>query len=108
MSFSTYAWDYAPYMFKLKALIESHMFPPPAFSMYGLIEGKNVVRFRIGRGGKLLAVEVLGYEGSKMLVETSTQALDLSNPFPSLPPDFPDAYLEVTGQFRYDLIRERR
>lgn len=108
ISFSTYDWDFAPYMLKLKERIEAHMFPPAAFSLYGLIDGKNVVRFRIGRDGALLGMEALGYEGSKVLVETSTQALKLSNPFPPLPPDFPDQYLEVTGQFRYELIRSGR
>jgi hypothetical protein len=108
ISFSTYAWDFAPYMLRLKERIEAHMFPPAAFSLYGLIDGKNVVRFRIGRDGRLLGMEALGYEGSRVLVETSAQAVKLSNPFPPLPPDFPDRYLEVTGQFRYELIRDRR
>ncbi|MSS73993.1 MAG: hypothetical protein EXS64_21285 [Candidatus Latescibacteria bacterium] len=108
ISFSTYAWDFAPYMLKFKERIEAHMFPPAAFSLYGLIDGKNVVRFRIGRDGALLGMEALGYEGSKVLVETSTQAVKLSNPFLPLPPDFPDQYLEVTGQFRYELIRSGR
>ncbi|MBI2951340.1 hypothetical protein HYY27_04555 [bacterium] len=108
ISFSTYDWDFAPYMLRLKERIEAHMFPPAAFSMYGLIDGKNVVRFRIGRDGALLGMEVLGYEGSRALVETSTKAVELSNPFLPLPPNFPEQYLEVTGQFRYELIRDRR
>lgn len=108
LSFNTYDWDFAPYMLRLKERIEAHMYPPAAFSMYGLIEGKNVVRFRIGRNGALLGMEALGYEGSRVLVETSAQAVELSNPFPPLPPNFPEPYLEVTGQFRYELIRDRR
>ncbi|OGG55556.1 MAG: hypothetical protein A3F84_16685 [Candidatus Handelsmanbacteria bacterium RIFCSPLOWO2_12_FULL_64_10] len=108
ISFSTYDWDFAPYMLKLKERIEAHMFPPAAFSMYGLIDGKNVVRFRIGRNGALLGMEALGYEGSKALVETSVRAVELSNPFLPLPPNFPEQYLEVTGQFRYELIRDHR
>lgn len=108
LSFNTYEWDFAPYMLRLKERIEAHMFPPAAFSLYGLIDGKNVVRFRIGRDGTLLGMEVLGYEGSKVLVETSTKAVELSNPFLPLPLSFPEQYLEVTGQFRYELIGRSR
>jgi hypothetical protein len=106
LQFSTYDWNFAPYMFRLKERIEARMFPPAAFSLYGLIDGENVVRFRIGRDGKLLGMEVLGFHGSKVLIETSTHALELSDPFPALPPDFPEENLEVTGTFRYIRTRE--
>ena len=105
LSFNTYDWDFAPYMLKLKERIEAHIFPPAAFSLYGWIEGVNVVRFRISRSGGLLGVEILGYEGSQLLVETSTKAVELSNPFLPLPPSFPEQFLEVTGHFRYEIIR---
>ena len=105
LSLNTYEWDFAPYMIRLKKRIQDHIYPPAAFSLYGMIDGKNVIRFQIGRNGRLLGVEVMGYEGSKLLIETSAKAVELSDPFQPLPSNFPEAYLEVTGHFHYFLIR---
>ena len=103
---STYDWEFAPYLAYLKRHIGSHVTPPAAFSQYGLIEGKTLLRFRIHRDGRLETLEVLGYQGSPLLRDTSSRAVSLSAPFRSLPADFPDAYLEVKGLFEYVIIRD--
>ena len=105
LQLSTYAWNYAPYLAYLKRLIESNIFPPAAFTQYGMIDGKTLVRFKIMRDGSMKDMEVLKSDGSPLLRETSVRAVDLSSPFRPLPKDFPDSYLEITGQFNYVLIR---
>lgn len=105
LQLSTYAWDYAPYLAYLKRLIESNIFPPPAFSQYGMIHGKTLVRFKIFRDGSMKDLEVLKSDGSPLLRDTSVRAVNMSSPFRPLPKDFPNAYLEITGQFNYILMR---
>ncbi len=102
---STYDWAFAPYLAYLKRHIRSHVTPPAAFSQYGLIEGKTLLRFRIHRDGALETLEVMGFQGSPLLRDTSSRAVSLSAPFRPLPSDFPDPYLEVTGLFEYVIIR---
>lgn len=105
---STYDWDFAPYMKYLKRLVESNISPPPAFTHYGLIEGRTWVTFRIMRDGRLEALEVVrheGTEGSKILAETSLRAVRNSARFKPLPEHFPDEYLQISGLFEYLLHR---
>jgi len=103
LSFNTYNWEFAPYMLMLKSIIQNNIFPPLAFTKLGLINGVTVVRFRIYPNGELKALEVLGYKGHKSLMETSYDAVRISAPFPKLPDNFPEKYLEVTGKFVYIL-----
>lgn len=106
LQLSTYKWDFAPYLAYLKRHIGNHVFPPAAFTELGLIEGRTLLRFRILRDGRLKGLEVMNYDGSDLLRDTSYQAVALSAPFRPLPDDFPDAFLEVTGLFNYTLIRD--
>lgn len=100
VSFNTYAWEWAPYMFKLKEILTKNIYPPASFTRLGF-GGAHLVRFSISRNGSLTGPDLLGYEGDKVLTETSTQAIRLSAPFPPLPDDFPEKSLVVTIQFRY-------
>ncbi len=108
LQLSTYDWDFAPYLAYLKRHIGSHVFPPEAFTKYGLIEGKTLLRFKILRDGTMRDLEVLKYQGSGMLRDTSHRAVVLSAPFRVLPDHFPDEYLEITGLFNYSIIRNIR
>lgn len=101
LSFNTYDWDFAPYMLALKKKVERNIFPPPAFTRMGLISGDTVLRFKIYPGGEMRDLELLGYEGHRTLMETSMRAIEISVPFPPLPNDFPERYLEVTAKFSY-------
>lgn len=105
LAFNTYNWDFAPYMLRLKALIEQNIHPPYAFSHLGLIEGATILRFKIFPDGVLRDLEVLDYKGHRTLMETSTAAIQISAPFPDLPKNFPEPYLEVTGKFIYMIQR---
>jgi outer membrane biosynthesis protein TonB len=105
LSFNTYDWDFAPYMLMLKKKIGRNIFPPVAFTHLGLIDGETLLRFRIYPDGRMTELRVLDYNGHKSLMETSYNAVDVSAPFPPLPGNFPEPYLEVTGKFIYYVKR---
>lgn len=105
LSFNTYNWDFAPYMLMLKRRIGRNIFPPVAFTHLGIISGETLVRFKIYPNGLMKDLEILGYTGHKTLMETSWNAVKLSAPFPELPADFSEPYLEVTGKFIYFVRR---
>jgi outer membrane biosynthesis protein TonB len=101
LSFNTYDWEFAPYMLALKERISRNIFPPLAFSKLGMIDGDTLLRFRIYPDGRLADLQLLSYSGHRSLMETSRFAVTASAPFPSLPADFPESYLEVTAKFSY-------
>jgi len=101
VSLSTYAWDFAPYIFYMKKHIRNHIYPPPAFYQIGAISGETVLRFRVQVDGSMTDLVLINYTGHKALMETSMNAVKASNPFRPLPKDFPDPYLELTWTFIY-------
>jgi TonB family protein len=101
LSFNTYDWDFAPYMLAMKRAIESHLFPPYAFTHLGLVSGNNVVRFTVMPDGRIRGLEILGSDTHFSLDRTSVRAIESSVPFLPLPKDFPEEYLEVTAHFSY-------
>lgn len=105
-SLNTYDWDFAPYMIWLKRRIQENIYPPPAFTHMGLISGKTQLRFRIYPDGSLQTLEVIKFNGHESLMRTSVRAVQLSAPFRKLPGNFPEPYLEITGQFEYTIIRQ--
>lgn len=107
LSFNTYNWNFAPYMLALKRKIRRNIFPPPAFTQLGLISGTTLLRFKIFPDGQMKDLSILGYEGHKSLMQTSNTAIEISAPFPPLPSDFPEPFLEVTCRFSY-LIHRRK
>lgn len=107
LSFNTYNWDFAPYMLALKRKIRRNIFPPAAFTHLGMISGETLLRFKIYPDGRLRDLEILGYNGHKSLMLTSSNAVEASAPFLELPSDFPEPYLEVTGRFTYFIHRQK-
>ena len=104
LSLSTYAWDFAPYMLKLKRKIGRNINPPIAFTDLGIINGKYVIQFVITRKGELKSLILLDSVGDQSLEKTSIDAIRFSKPFDPLPEDFPDDILTITGTFNF-LIR---
>lgn len=103
---NTYAWDFAPYLLELKRKIQRNIFPPPAFTMLGIIEGEFVLQFGIVPDGRLEFLRVLDSNGHPSLELTSRKAVELSAPFPPLPANFPEKKLIITGRFMYSVYRE--
>jgi len=109
-SLSTYAWDYAPYLYILRERVRRRWFAPEAFNL-GLVSGRVIIRFKIMPDGALRDLEVLSYRDNDIpyqsLVASSRNAIISSSPFPPLPDDFLHPYLEITGTFYYQIMRAR-
>ena len=109
-SLSTYAWDYAPYLYILRERIRRRWFAPEAFNL-GLVSGRVIIRFKIMPDGALRDLEVLSYRDNDIpyqsLVASSRNAIESSSPFPPLPADFLHPFLEITGTFYYQILRAR-
>ena len=108
LSFNTYNWSFAPYLLELKRRIRQNIFPPIAFTRLGMISGTTLLRFKIYPNGELRDLRILGYQGDESLMKTSHTAIEVSAPFPRLPTDFPEPYLEVTGKFLYLVKKPRK
>jgi TonB family protein len=104
LSFNTYEWDFAPYMLAMKHAIESHLFPPYAFTHMGIVSGTNVVHFTVLPNGTIRDLEILGSDAHFSLDRTSVRAIEASVPFLPLPSDFPEECLEVTAHFSYVIL----
>ena len=103
--FNTYDWDFAPYMLAMKRKVESHMYPPYAFTHMGLVSGTNVIHFIVLPDGSVRDLKILTSNAHFSLDLTSIRAIELSLPFLPLPKGFPEDYLEVTAHFSYLIDR---
>jgi TonB family protein len=104
ISLSTYAWDFAPYIFYMKKRLKAHIYPPAAFYQMGVINGEIVVRFKLHPDGTTSDLMLVEYKGHKALTETSLNAVKASSPFKPLPENFPENYLELTWTFIYSIF----
>ena len=105
VSLSTYAWEYADYIQEMKRKLRANTHPPGAFTLLGIISGEAVLRFRVLPDGTAIDITEVTHRGDRSLMETSLDAVRFSSPFRSLPPDFPDEYLELTWTFIYTVYR---
>jgi hypothetical protein len=102
-SLNTTAWEWAPYMQRLKARIEEHIAPPAAF-YYGTAAWISRVRFRIGPDGRLLDFRLLDHRGVENLQYVALDAITGAADYEPLPPGFPEPYLEITGNFYFNVF----
>ena len=100
---NTTAWEWAPYMQRLKARIEEHISPPAAF-YYGTAAWISRVRFRIGPDGRLLDFRLLDHRGVENLQYVALDAITGGADYEPLPPGFPEPYLEITGNFYFNVF----
>lgn len=100
---NTTAWDYAPYMQRLKARIERHISPPAAF-YYGTAAWISRVRFRIAPDGRLLEIRLLDHRGVENLQYVALDAIQGAADYEPLPPGFPEPALEITGNFYFNVF----
>jgi len=112
LSLSTYAWEWAPYINKLKRKHASVWYAPPAYSRLGIIHGQTVIVFEIARDGSLVRAEVIDHKGHESLETSSYESIKAIFPFLPLPADFPDETLTITATLIYPdlkkLYNERR
>lgn len=107
ITLSTYKWNWAPYLHKMKAKLARVAIPPIAFYM-GLIHGKTVVIYEVGKEGQLLNLRVLDHQGHESLRVSSINAFESLFPFLPLPEDFPDETLTIVFTLVYPDLRQER
>ena len=108
LTLSTYKWPWAPYINAMKNKLYRVWYPPPAYSMLGIIHGYTIIRFEVMRDGTLKDVRVLRHEGHKSLEVSSEEAIKALFPFLPLPDEFPDETLTITAKLFYPDLRRRR
>lgn len=106
ISLSTYAWEWAPYIYALKRKLYQVWSPPVAYYYLGLIYGHTVIQFSISRDGQLLWYKVLEQNGHESLQQTSVNAIVALFPFKALPTNFPENQLTITAKLIYPNPRE--
>ncbi len=107
LQLSTYDWEFAPYLAYLKRHIGDHIHPPAAFTKLGIIQGRTRLKFRIMPDGRLAYLEVIDFDGSPYLRDTSIRAVELSADFRPLPAHFPDDFLDISALFHYLILDPR-
>ena len=93
---------YTSYLQGLKRRIELIWKYPETARRDGL-QGSLIMRFSIGKSGKLENVEVLRSSGYPMLDEAATQALKDANPYNPLPDNWKKDSFTITGTFVYKI-----
>ncbi|MGH7549948.1 MAG: hypothetical protein ACREK3_04250, partial [Gemmatimonadota bacterium] len=83
-SLNTTAWEFGPYMERLKRRIERHVFPPPAF-YYGTAAWATRVKFRIAPDGRLASLELLDHRGVRNLQHVALSAIEGAADYEPLP-----------------------
>ena len=106
LSLSTYAWEWAPYIQKLKNKHKSVWYAPPAYTQLGLIHGYTKIVFEIGRDGNLIRSKVIDHQGHESLQIASEASIKAIFPFLPLPDDFPDETLTITATLIYPDLRK--
>lgn len=108
MTLNTYAWEWAPYLNKLKRKHHSVWTVPTAYSRLGLIHGYTVLFLKISKQGILTEMKVLEHKGHESLKDASVQSMQASFPFQPLPEGFPEEYLEINATLVYPDLRRRK
>lgn len=108
ISLSTYAWEWAPYVNKMKKKLHRVWYPPTAYSRLGLIHGYTVIKYTINREGKLTQFKVLKHKGHESLEVSSSEAIKALFPFLPLPDSFPEEHLTITAKLFYPNLRQGR
>ena len=105
VSLSTYAWDFAPYIFYMKKRIRDHLYPPQAFVQMGAISGEVTLQFVLRRDGTVRNLTLIGNNGHTAFIDPSLNSIKASDPFKPLPETFPEPYLELAWTFVYSVYR---
>lgn len=88
--------DFGPYMSELKRRLTRNWKPPR-----GNETKRVVLKFEIGRDGRLLSLEVNRTSGEPLADEAAINAVKLSAPFRELPPEFQGQSVPILFTFDY-------
>ncbi len=108
ISLSTYAWEWAPYIHKLKKKLYRVWVTPPAYNRLGIIYGQTLIKFTINKNGDIIQFAILRHDGHPSLEVSSSSAIKALFPFLPLPENFPDENLTITARLIYPNLKQER
>jgi hypothetical protein len=98
---SSYSWDWATYIKKLKRKITDVWTIPSELYEFGHFHGITIIKFAINPDGTLLCSKILKHEGNQKLKISSLKALQGIFPLERLPKEFPDEHLILIMRLSY-------
>ena len=104
LSFDTKGYDWGPYAAEMIRKIKRN-WEIPKLAHYGL-KGRLVVRFFLMKDGRVEGLRLLVSSGVPPFDNASLKAIQNSNPFRAIPPDFPNPREGVTITFLYNIRPE--
>lgn len=102
ISFDTQDFDFGPYAAILYRIVKSNWFIPYAARELGL-RGVTVLRFRITKDGRVVGLHLVHSSGIDPFDAAALNAIQLSNPLPALPKEYPKDSVGVTFAFYYNM-----
>jgi TonB family protein len=99
--FDTQGYDLGPWGNHVVGIVRRNWIVPVAAEL-GL-KGIVAISFKVDRNGKILNPTIISGSGVPSFDQAALQALQISNPFPPLPPDFPRDNLPAVFRFYYNI-----
>jgi TonB family protein len=99
--FDTQGYDLGPWGNHVVSIVRRNWIVPVAAEL-GL-KGIVAISFQVDRSGKILDAKIISSSNVPSFDQAALQALQISNPFPSLPPDFPRQTLPAVFRFYYNI-----
>jgi TonB family protein len=99
--FDTQGYDLGPWGNHVVGIVRRNWIVPVAAEL-GL-KGVVAISFKVDRNGKILNPTIISGSGVPSFDQAALQALQISNPFPPLPPDFPRDNLPGGFRFYYNI-----
>jgi hypothetical protein len=104
ISLSTYAWEWYPYIQKMKEKMYQFWAVPPAYRL-GLIYGASQIKVTISQSGKMVFYKMVRHQGSKALQKSSENVILAIFDLPPLPQGFPEPSLGLTMTLYYPRLK---
>lgn len=103
LSFDTKDFDFGPYADLLYRIVKSNWIVPYAATHLGL-KGVTVITFRIQKNGRVTSLTLESPSGVRPFDGAALNAIELSNPLPPLPKQFPKDSVGVKFGFFYNVL----
>jgi TonB family protein len=103
LSFDTKDFDFGPYANLLYRIVKSNWIVPYAATHLGL-KGVTVISFRIQKDGRITNLSIDNSSDIRPFDAAALNAIELSNPLPPLPKQFPDNSVGVRFGFFYNVV----
>ncbi len=97
--------DFRPYLTQILTVVRRNWFSVmPESAKLGL-RGKVAVQFYIAKNGVVTKVVLASQSGARALDQAAVVAISMSNPFPSLPPDYKGDRIALQFNFAYNVVK---